>query len=131
MVDLIKKHKDMNWDGWEDIPGEEVFNCWIQKRVAKKKGNYPSPRAMNGIKTHINKLYREHGIEAEDAFGYAEDKAWDGIKAEWVIREHQKEQQGYFIAPTISQGPNVYPIQNRSTRDISLEESLSNKKWAE
>ena len=92
---LVKSFADMDWNGWADIPDPETFNTWIHKRISKKKGNYPSPRAMNMIKTHINKLFLEHYVSADDSFFAAECAAWDSIKVAWVLRSEDIERKGY------------------------------------
>ena len=121
-MSLIKKFKDVDWQGWADKPEEETFNNWLLKRIAKKKGNYPSQRAMNMIRTHINKLFNDYSIPADDAFYAAEDKAWDSIKVEWVLRYQSQEMDGYgFSTP-------VVPI--RQTRQIGLHEELTHRSWA-
>ena len=127
---LIKKFSDMDWDGWADTPSEEIFTNWLQKRISKKRGNYPSPKAMNIIRTHVNKLFNDHMISADDSFFAAEDRSWDSIKVAWVLRYQAQEMDGYGFGAVSACNNNVVVSNNRSTRDITLEEEMTDRSWA-
>lgn len=130
-MSLIKKYSDVNWAEWLDTPEEETFNLWLQKRVSKKKGNYPSPRAMNMIRAHVNQLFSVHSISADDAFFAAEEAAWDSIKVSWVLNAIARDIEAYSVPAPINIG-NVTSISSatKSTRDMGLSEELS-REWAE
>lgn len=115
------KYKDVNWSSWGDRPEESTYNDWL--KVRSKKGAAMTQTAIDRTAPHIRKLALA-GVSAEEAVSVAvEDPPWIGIKYQWVMNAISRDMDGLAdFAPM--------QLEQRSTRDISQKEMLTNDEWA-
>jgi len=113
------KYSQVDWSLWDDRPEESTYNDWLAVRKLKRLAM--TQTAINRSSKHINQLY-QMGISADDAIGICCEKCWGGIDAKWVIG-YMKSQQVAAVYES-----NVQPI--RQTRDVPLDEQLSDDSWA-
>ena len=117
------KYSQVDWSKWDDRPEEEVYTAWLAVRKVKKSAT--TQYALNLAAKHINELYQE-GYTANQVLDIAIEKSWAGL--EWVAK---RERENGYKRKVVTYTPNVVSIGSRQTRDISLEEQLSDRTWAE
>ena len=114
------KYSTVDWSRWDDRPEEEVYTAWLAVRKMKKSAT--TQYALNLAAKHINALYQRN-YSANEVLDIAIENSWAGLK--WVYKQEAKN--GFKVVPIV--GENVVRI-DRSTRDISLEEELNDRSWA-
>lgn len=67
---------------------EQIVNDWIAVRKSKKASN--TATAFNAIKKQIELS----GATASECIRIAAEKSWQGLRAEWVINEFKKQDNG-------------------------------------
>jgi hypothetical protein len=113
----MMKYKDVDWSSWIDIPSQEIYEDWLVVRKAKM-----TQTAITRTAPHINKLYQA-GIDANEAMGIAIEKEWRGIKYQWVMNAASQNMDGLA---------DFKPAQlEQSTRNISMQQMLTDDSWAE
>lgn len=117
------KYSQVNWSRWDDRPEEDTYNDWLQ--VRKEKRSKMTQTAINRMANKINQLY-QMGISADESVGIAVERCWVGIEVQWVLQHIEREKPVQLHSE-----PNVIAIQDRSTRDISIQESLADRSWAD
>ena len=117
------KYTDVNWEGFESIPSEEVYTQWHKARK-QKHGFDANQAAINLIRPHINKLARDHCIEADQAFSVAGSLGWRSIKVAWVIKWESEDMDSYS-----NHTPQIIEP-SRDIRSIPIEEKLRDRSWA-
>lgn len=118
------KYSKVDWSKYiHGAPSEEVFNDWVAMRKAKRAAT--TQTAINGTAKHVNAL-NAFGYTSDDCFSIACENGWQGMK--WV---HDNERKTGFQNGSLQVAlcDNVQPI--RSTRDIPLHESLTDRSWAD
>ncbi len=110
------KYNQVDWSKWDDRPSEDTYNDWCIVRKAKM-----TQTAINRTAPHINKLYQA-GISADEAMCIAVENEWRGIKYQWVLKAMQRDMQAFSDLPLSAQ--------KRETRQITLEEELTDTSWA-
>ena len=115
------KYSQVDWSKWDDRPEECTYNDWVAVRKMKRAAM--TQTAINRLAPKINTLY-QMGISADESIGIACERSWIGVEVDWVLSHRKRE-----TAQVVMAEPNVVNI-DRSTRDITLEEELTDRSWA-
>lgn len=104
-------------------PSEEVYNDWVAMRKEKKTPT--SQTAINRSAKWVNALYA-FGYTSDDCLAAACEYGWKGM--DWIYNEERKNgfQNGSM---QVALSDNVQPI--RDTRQISIQEKLTDRSWAD
>lgn len=116
------KYSQVDWSRWDSIPDEEDWNDWVLVRKAKRAAT--TQTAVNRASKWVNLLW-QMGYSATLTLEIACEKGYQGL--EWVYENERK--RGFPESP--NHKLNNVKTMDRSTRDISLEEELNDKSWAQ
>ena len=118
------KHNLVDFSRWDSIPEAQVWADWVATR--KEKRAKTTQTAVNRASKWVNLLY-QMGYSATLTLEIACEKGYQGL--EWVYENEKK--RGFPESPN-KQVANVSQIsQGRSLRDITLEEELGDRSWAQ
>ena len=119
------KYSQVDWSKWDDRPEEGDYNDWLD--IRKDRKHTTSQRAMNLAAKWANKLYQK-GYSSSLIFDRACENSLANL--EWVyVREAKMSFSNADMRQVVIAEPNVVNI-DRSTRDITLEEELTDRTWA-
>ena len=116
------KHKNIELDGLDIEIDIDAAKSYIEFRALAKK-----PLTQRAFDQAMNKALEGFRVNMTptEVIDYTVDKGWLGINLDWIASSKAKEM------PVLNMhGANVVPI-GRSTRDISLEQELSDRSWAD
>ena len=118
------KYKNIDLNGLDIEIDIEAAKSYIEHRALKKK-----PLTQRAFNQAMQKALLGFTIKMTptEVIDYTVDKGWDGINLNYIVNARNNE---CTPLQTYNQ-PNVVAIGGRKTRDIGIDEQLSDRSWAE